>query len=268
LDLVRQQTLEAIMNPLGWLEELGQFSYFALRSLVAAFCTLVKPGESLRQLYRVLIGALPLGCLAGLAIGLVLWMHLRGVIIRTPGAGREALTFLPTAVALAVVLEFAPIGAGLIVAGRTGASLGAELGSMRLTEQIDALEVMGLSSLRQLVGPRVLGCMIALPILTVFIAALAIAGAFAAEMLAGSLTSLQYETGTWARLTVGDTAAAVLKTSVFGFLIGVSGCYFGMKAHGGSEAVGHASTRGVEFSTLLVLVSNVLLVRVIQMILP
>ena len=75
-------------------------------------------------------------------------------------------------------------------------------------------------------------------------------------------------TGTWARLTVGDSLAAVLKTSVFGYLIGVCGCYFGMTAHGGSEAVGHAATRGVELSTLLVLVSNVVLVRVIQMAIP
>lgn len=256
------------MKALDMLAEIGNYTHFAVRSFLAVFSSLWRPGETLRQFYRVLIGALPIASLAGLAIGLVLWMHLRGVIIRTPGAGREALSFLPTAVALAVVLEFAPIGAGLIVAGRTGASLGAELGSMRLTEQIDALEVMGLSSLRQLVGPRVLACILALPILTVFIATLAIAGAFSAEMLTGSLTPLQYETGTWSRLTVGDTAAAILKTSVFGFLIGVSGCYFGMTARGGSEAVGHAATRGVELSILMVLVSNVLVVRIIQLLLP
>jgi phospholipid/cholesterol/gamma-HCH transport system permease protein len=256
------------MKPRDLLTEIGDYAYFAGRAVLASFPSILKPSETLRQLHRVLIGALPIASLAGLAIGLVLWMHLRGVILRTPGAGREALAFLPTAIALAVVLEFAPIGAGLIVAGRTGASLGAELGSMRLTEQIDALEVMGLSSLRQLVGPRVLACILALPLLTIFIAALALLAGFGAEMLAGSLTSLQYETETWSRLRVEDTVAAVLKTSVFGGLIGISGCYFGMSAHGGSEAVGRAATRSVEISTVMVLLSNVVLVRIIQLILP
>ena len=93
----------------------------------------------------------------------MIWMHLRGAL-QTVG-GPAAVQYLPQALALAVVLEFAPIAAGLIVAGRSGASLGAELGSMRLTEQIDALEVLGLSPLRELVAPRLLACMLALPLL-------------------------------------------------------------------------------------------------------
>ena len=97
----------------------------------------------------------------------------------------QAGEYLPEALALAVTLEFAAIGAGLIVAGRSGASLGAELGSMRLTEQIDALEVLGLSPLRELVGPRVMACMIALPLLTVFIAYLALLAGGLAEMPIG-----------------------------------------------------------------------------------
>ena len=113
------------MKPLDMLATVGDFAYFGIRAFAASFASLLLPAETLRQLYRVLIGALPIASLAGLAIGLVLWMHLRGVILRTQGAGREALLFLPTAVALAVVLEFAPLAAGLIVAGRTGASLGA-----------------------------------------------------------------------------------------------------------------------------------------------
>jgi phospholipid/cholesterol/gamma-HCH transport system permease protein len=249
-----------------WLESVGHFVHFAFRSLLAVPVAVLSPRESARQFYRVLIGALPIALLAGLAIGLVLWMHLRGVIIRTPGVGgSSALYYLPTAIALAVVLEFAPIGAGLIVAGRTGASLGAELGSMRLTEQIDALEVMGQSSFRVLIGPRIVACMFALPILTIFMAVLAIGGAFAAEMLGGSLTSLLYEKNTWEGLRVQDVVPAILKTTMFGFLTGVSGCYFGMKTHGGTEGVGHASTRSVECSTLLVLISNVALVRLIQL---
>jgi phospholipid/cholesterol/gamma-HCH transport system permease protein len=252
------------MKLLELLEDLGHLAHFAVRSLLALPAAVAKPGESLRQFYRILIGSLPISLLAGLAIGLVLWMHVRGVIVRTPGAGEAAVQYLPTALALAVVLEFAPIGAGLIVAGRVGASLGAEIGAMRITEQIDAVEVMGLSAMKQLVAPRVLACILTLPLLTIFMAVLALGGAFAAEMLTGTLTSLQYENATWSGLRFEDVLPAIAKTAVFGFLVGVSGCYFGMKAVGGTEGVGKAATRGVELATLLVLLSNVLLVRLIQ----
>src|SRR5262245_31017942 len=180
------------MSPITALENFGHFAHFALRSLLALPAALVRPREAGRQLYAVLLGAMPLGVTAGLAIGVVIWMHLRSAMLTGP-VGREALRFLPMAVALAVVLEFAPMAAGLIVAGRAGASLGAELGAMRLTEQIDALEVLGRPAERQLIGPRVLACVLTLPILTVFIAVLALASAFAAEMIAGTLSATHYE---------------------------------------------------------------------------
>src|SRR5262249_45811153 len=146
---------------------------------------------------------------------------------------RGAVQYLPQALSLAVVLEFAPLGAGLIVAGRTGASLGAELGSMRLTEQLDALEVLGLSPLRQLVAPRVLACMTALPLLTVFIAYLALLGSYGAEALGGSMSLTQYQNACLRSLRIQDVVPSVLRTLVFGYLIGVTGCYFGMCAEGG-----------------------------------
>src|SRR6516162_4517127 len=135
---------------LAFLESIGRYATFALRALIAAVLAVTRPRETLRQFYAVFIGTLPLAIVAGLAIGVVLWMHLRGILVRY--VGTESVQHLPTAVALAVTLEFAPIGAGLILAGRGGASLGAELGSMRLTEQIDALEVLGFSAMRELVG--------------------------------------------------------------------------------------------------------------------
>jgi phospholipid/cholesterol/gamma-HCH transport system permease protein len=252
------------MDLLAPLETVGDYSRFALRSLLAVPRAFVRPWECLNQLHAILLGALPLGLTAGAALGAVVWMHLRGALASVGGPG--AVQYLPQALALAVVLEFAPLGAGLIVAGRSGASLGAELGSMRLTEQIDALEVLGLSPLRELVAPRVLACMVALPLLTVFIAYLAVASGYAAEAVGGSMTFNQYRNETLRVLYPNDVIPAVLKTVAFGFLIGVSGCYFGMSAHGGTEGVGRAATRGVVVSIFLVLVSNVFLVRVIQLI--
>jgi phospholipid/cholesterol/gamma-HCH transport system permease protein len=249
------------MSPLDLLESVGRYAAFSVRSLFAGLASITKPGEVLRQLHQVLIGAMPLVLVAGFALGAVVWLHLHNVLKRF-----EAAQYLPEALGLAVVLEFAPTGAGLIVAGRSGASLGAELGSMRLTEQVDALEVLGLSPWRQLVGPRVLACVLALPLLTMFMAAVALLGGYAAETLGGNMSWNEYWNHCFSRLTLADVIPATLKTLAFGYLIGVTGCYFGLTASGGTEGVGRAATRGVVLSTFLVVVSNVLLVRAIQLV--
>jgi phospholipid/cholesterol/gamma-HCH transport system permease protein len=247
------------MVALNLLEFVGRFSAFALRSLRAAAGAVLHPREVHRQLHSVLLGALPLVLITGLALGAVVWLHLHSLLKRF-----EATQYLPQALALAVVLEFAPTGTGLIVAGRSGASLGAELGSMRLTEQVDALEVLGLSPWSQLVGPRVLACILALPVLTIFMAYMAILGGYGAETLGGNMSWTEYQTHCLSSLMLQDVVPATLKTLVFGYLIGVTGCYFGLTAEGGTEGVGRAATRGVVLSTFLVVVSNVLLVRAIQ----
>jgi phospholipid/cholesterol/gamma-HCH transport system permease protein len=242
------------------LENLGHVVVFAVRALIAAPGAVRRPRELASRLYDILIGALPLASLAGLALGVVIWLHLHRVLERFGAAD-----ILPQALALAVVLEFAPTGAGLIVAGRSGASLGAELGSMRLTEQIDALEALGLSPLHLLVAPRVLACILALPLLTAFIIYFALAGSYAAEAVGGNLSWMQYRTESLRGLRLEDIVPATLKTMVFGYLIGTTGCYLGMNATGGTEGVGRAATRSVVVSTFLVLVVNVILVRLIQM---
>src|SRR5437016_1980207 len=163
------------------LEQFCRFTHFAFIAIPAAILAWRKPGELFRQLYLIWLGAIPLGLVAGLALGFVVWIHLHGVV---DAAFRDKV---PEYVAYAVFLEFAPLGAGLILAGRSGASLGAELGSMRLSEQIDALEVLGLSPMKQLVGPRVLAAMITLPLLTILMAYAAIGSSALAEMLGGKM---------------------------------------------------------------------------------
>jgi phospholipid/cholesterol/gamma-HCH transport system permease protein len=242
-----------------FLEQTGHYSYFALRSLLAALTAFRRPVELLTQLYTVLIGSLPLGLVTGMALGIVVWIHLRGVI------EPQFIHKVPEYLALAVVVEFAPLGAGLIVAGRTGASLGAELGSMRLTEQIDALEVLGQSPMDKLVGPRVLAAMLTLPILTIFIAFLSIGSSYLAEMLGGTLSWTQYKADALRSLTPRLIIPGTLKTIVFGYLVAVTGCYFGMTAEGGTEGVGKAATRSVVTSIFVVMISNVVLVKLIQM---
>jgi phospholipid/cholesterol/gamma-HCH transport system permease protein len=248
---------------MNFLETVGRAAHFTWRTLLALPSALLRPRELHAQLHQILLGALPLGLTAGAAIGVVVWMHLRGALQTVGGPG--AVQYLPQALALAVTLEFGPIAAGLIVAGRSGASLGAELGSMRLTEQIDALEVLGLSALRELVAPRVLACMLALPLLTLFIMYLALASGYLAEALGGSLSWAQYRSACLRVLTLADVVPATLKTVAFGFLIGVVGCFHGLSARGGTEGVGRAATGGVVVSIFLVLVADVLLVKVIQL---
>lgn len=245
---------------LDWMANLGRFAGFALRALALAPFAVFRPRELCQQLFQVLLGALPLGGVAGLALGVVVWLHLHQVLDRFGAAG-----YLPQALALAVTLEFAPTGAGLIVASRSGASLGAELGSMRLTEQIDAMEVLGLPPGRYLIGPRVLACTLALPLLTIFIAYLALAGSFAAESMGGHMRWQEYQNACLRSLRVQDVVPATLKTMVFGYLTGVAGCWFGMQAQGGTEGVGRAATRGVVWSVFLVLASNVFLVQAIHL---
>ena len=246
---------------MNMLEHCGRFTHFALTALPATLLAWRRPEELLRQLYVVLLGALPLAVVAGLALGFVVWIHLHGAV---PAQYQE---LVPGYVALAVVLEFAPLGAGLILAGRSGASLGAELGSMRLTEQIDALEVLGLSPLKQLVAPRVLAAMIALPLLSILMAHVAIGSSYLAEYLGGTMSLTQYQTCVLRGLTPIQTKIilSTLKPVVFGYLVAVTGCYFGMQATGGTEGVGAAATRGVVVSIFLVLIANVFLVKLIEM---
>lgn len=244
------------------METVGHYVHFALAALGATAGAMLRPVELLRQLHIIFVGAVPLAVVAGLALGTVTWLHLRHVL------PSEYAHLLPRYLALAVVLEFAPLGAGLILAGRSGASLGAELGSMRITEQIDALEVLGRSPLQILVGPRVLACMVTLPLLTILIVFFALGGSYFAEALGGTMTLTRYREECLYDLTLAKVIPANLKTTVFGYLVGVTGCFFGMRATNGTEGVGHAATRGVVVSTFLVLIANVILVRVIQLVVP
>jgi phospholipid/cholesterol/gamma-HCH transport system permease protein len=240
-------------------EQIGRFAHFAGRVLAAVAGAALRPQHFLRPLYETMAGALPLGLAAGGALGVVVWLHLHSAV------SREYQQRVPEFLALAVVLEFAPLGAGLVVAGRSGASLGAELSSMRLTEQLDALQALGVSPIQRLVGPRVLACMITLPVLTILIGCVALLSSLAAEMVGGSLSWTQYQQALLRGLDDAPVDSATLKTIVFGFLIGVAGCYCGLHAPEGAEGVGIAATRGVVWATLLVLLSNVLLVKVIQL---
>ncbi len=234
----------------------GQWAAFTARAWLAALLAVVRPGDWLRPFHSALVGGLPLACVLGVALGAVVWMHTRSVLERTP-ASKD---FLPTALAAAVLLELGPIGAGLIVASRTGATLGAELSSMTVSEQVDALQLLGVSPMHRLVGPRVLACVFAVPLLHVVVSTLAIGSGYAAEAVGGSMDWVRYQTLVLQELQLNGVLPAGLKTLAFGGLIGATGCFVGLTARGGSEGVGRAATDSVVACVLLVLVADVLLV--------
>lgn len=209
----------------------------------------------------MVVGALPLALVTGIALGVVIWLHTRDVLARaSPGA----VELLPTFLAAAVLLELAPLAAGLIVAARTGASLGAELASMKVGEQIDALELLGVSPLRRLIGPRVLACILAVPVLHVLIASTALLSGYMAELATGGTTVLKYQTAVMRELYLADVLPAALKTLAFGLVVGLAGCYIGLTAGEGSEGVGRAATDAVVVCALLVLAADVFLVGLIK----
>lgn len=242
------------------LELVGRWSAFLAACLPRL--AFVSPASLARPLHRVLIGGLPLAVVAGFALGAVVWMHTRGVLERT---GTGAAELLPTFLAAAVLLELAPIGAGLIVAARMGAALGSELAAMRVHEQIDAIELLGVSPMKRLVAPRVLACVLTVPLLHVVIAVLALGSGFLAESILGRTTWLSYQSAVLRELYLVDVVPALLKTLVFGLLVGGTGCFIGLRSRGGSEEVGAAATNGVVACSLLVLLADVLLVGITRL---
>jgi phospholipid/cholesterol/gamma-HCH transport system permease protein len=245
---------------LGILAWFGSLASFIGRTAARA----VKPPFEFQQILAQLddIGtkSLPLVGAAGVAIGTVLAMQSRATLARF---GAESL--LPTMISISVVRELGPVIAGLMVAGRIGAGLAAELGSMRVTEQIDAMEVSATDPMSYLVVPRVIACIIAMPILTIYCDILAIGGGYLAASLSMETSMRLYFEESMKILQFIDVIPSVAKTAVFGFFIGTIGCFYGYTVRGGTAGVGRAATIAVVLSSLMVIVSDVVMVRITQL---
>jgi phospholipid/cholesterol/gamma-HCH transport system permease protein len=243
---------------LDFLATVGDASLFALRALRQSLLPPYEPRETLRQLFEMGARSLPLIAVSGLAIGVVLSMHTRASLERF---GAEAL--IPAGLAIALIRETGPLTAGLLLSGRIGAGIGAELGAMKVTEQIDALEAVAVDSFRYLVVTRVVACVMALPLLTTVMNATGLLGGFAAEAVATGMPIDTYFRQAMGAVQFSDLIPATLKTAVFGFIIGVVSSYLGVNTTRGTEGVGQASTSSVVFSSILLIIANVLLVRII-----
>ncbi len=212
--------------------------------------------ELIRQMDETGTKSLALVLVTGCSIGIVLSMQSRGTLARF---GAEAV--LPSMLALSVVKEIGPVITSLVLAGRLGAGIAAELGSMRVTEQIDALEVTALQPFKYLVITRVLACMVMFPFLTIACDVVALLGGYAESLLSSDLDYRLFIDQAFSSLRISDVLFSTAKTSVFGFLVSIVGCYSGYYVHGGTREVGQAAMRAVVIGSLLVLLADVMMVR-------
>jgi phospholipid/cholesterol/gamma-HCH transport system permease protein len=247
----------------GSLAWIGDVSIFGLRAVRDAFRPPFEVREIVRQLFELGLRSSPLIAVAGFAVGVVLSMHTRASLERF---GAEAM--IPAGLALALVRETGPLMCGLLLAGRIGAGIGAELGAMRVTEQIDALEATAVDAFKFLVVTRAVACIIALPILTTVMNLSGILGGFVAEAAISGMSLPLYMQRAFSLVDYADYVPATLKTMVFGYLIAIVSSYLGYNTTQGTEGVGRASTRAVVFSSMALIVVNVVLVKLIFFLMP
>ena len=241
----------------------GAVSIFAFKALRELVVPPFEIRETIRQIFELGLRSAPLIAVSGMAVGVVLSMHTRASLERF---GAEAM--IPAGLAIALVRETGPLTAGLLLSGRIGAGIGAELGAMRVTEQIDALEASAVDSFRYLVVTRVAACIIALPILTTIMNFAGMLGGFLAETATTGMPLSLYFNRAFSIVDLTDYVPATVKTMVFGFIIATISSYLGFTTESGTEGVGRASTRAVVFSSMLIIVANVVLVRLIFFIFP
>ena len=241
----------------------GEFAIFAANAARQSVIPPFEFRETVRQIYELGLRSVPLITASGLAVGVVLSMHTRASLERF---GAESM--IPAGLAMALVRETGPLTAGLLLSGRLGAGIGAELGAMRVTEQIDALEASAVDAFRYLVVTRVVACVIAVPLLTTIMNFAGMLGGFIAETAATGMSLSLYFDRAFSLIGMSDYVPATAKTMVFGFIIATVSSFLGFTTSSGTEGVGRASTRAVVFSSILIIVVNVVLVRLIFFFFP
>ena len=249
-----------VVGPLAWF---GGLSAFGARAVRDAFRPPFEILEIVRQMFDIGSRSVPLIAMSGFAIGVVLSMHTRASLERF---GAEAM--IPAGLAIALIRETGPLTTGLLLSGRVGAGIGAELGAMRVTEQIDALEATAVDSYKYLAVTRIVACTLALPLLTVLMDFAGIFGGFFAEYAAAGMSFELYFDRAFSLIDFQDFIPSTLKTMVFGFIIGTVGSYLGFRTTGGTEGVGRTSTRSVVLASIFIIVTNVVLVRLIFFFFP
>jgi len=224
--------------------EVGDLSYFAGHFFREAFKRPFEFKEFLRQCYNMGNRSLMLVAVTGFIIGLVFTLQSRPTLQEF-----GAVSWMPSMVSISIIREIGPIITALICAGRIGSGIGAELGSMRVTEQIDAMEVSGTNPFKFLVVTRISATIFMLPILVLLGDAIAIYGSYIVEHMKGSVSFQLYFNQVFDALEFSDLFPATIKSFFFGFAIGLVGCYKGYNCKNGTAGVGLASNSRVVYTS-------------------
>lgn len=239
------------------LVETGGIARFAGRFFREGFRPRYELQELLHQCYVVGYQSLPMVGITGFIMGIVLTLQSRPTMAKF---GAES--WIPTMVGLTIIREMGPIITALIFAGKIGSSIGAELGSMRVTEQIDAMEVSGTNPFKYLVFTRVLATTLMLPILTILADVIGLFASYLGINIRGVTTLALFFNNIFSSLTFGDVLPAVIKTIFFGFAVGIIGCYKGYFSDKGTEGVGQAANSAVVVASLTIFILDLLAVQI------
>src|SRR5271157_2163852 len=257
-------TLDSVWSVINhFLEWFGDLGLFVWQVMRAAVRRPFEGRELIRQLDEIGSKSLPLVALAGAAIGAVLSLESRSSLVRF-----GAKSMLPAALVYSIIHETGPIVTGLVVSGRVGAGIGAELGSMKVTEQIDAIEASGVNPYKFLAFTRIVACILMLPLLTLAGDFCGVLFGWIAETLVEPVSFLRFINRGFAGASFSDFLAPTLRTAVFGLIIGVIGCFQGMRTKGGTAGVGFSATSSVVLSSLFVILADVILVKFILVFFP
>ena len=239
--------------------EIGMMADFGLRFFREGFTPRYEFREMIRQCYYVGYKSLPLVALTAFIMGLVITIQSRPTLVEF---GAE--DWLPKMVSVSLVREIAPVITALICAGKVGSGMGAELGSMKVTEQIDAMEVSGTNPYKYLVVTRVFATIFMIPLLAILADAVSLYGGYLGCNIRGVVSWQLYWNQVFETLSYGDVVPAVLKTFFFGYAIGIIGCYKGYYSSKGTEGVGQSANSAVVLSSLMVFIIDLLAVQIID----
>ena len=236
---------------LALLREIGAASVFAGRAAAACVRPPFYGSQFARQMLRIGWLSLPVVGLTAVFIGAALALN-----IYTGGARFNAEQFVPNIVVLGITRELGPVLAGLMLAGRVSAGLAAEIGTMRVTEQIDALSTLSTDPMRFLIAPRLVAAVATFPILVLVADIIGVMGGYLVGIGALGFNGAIYLRNTLDFVEAGDVALGLVKAAAFGFIVAVMGCYFGFRSSGGALGVGRAATNAVVVSAVLILAAN------------
>lgn len=251
-----------IANPIltrtiSFFAEIGDMAFFAARFFREAFTPPFEFKELLRQCYNMGNRSFFLVGVTGFILGLVFTLQSRPTLMQF-----GAQSWMPSMVSISIVREIGPVIIALICAGRIGSGIGAELGSMRVTEQIDAMEVSGTNPFKYLVVTRIAATTLMLPLLIIMGDAVALLGSAIVENLKGEVSYMLYFNQVFNALSFSDIIPATIKSFFFGFAIGLVGCYKGYNCSTGTVGVGEASNAAVVYTSMLLFVIDFIAVFV------